>query len=97
MEIREEVMTEEEQMPEAKEGGIDIEVLAEIVATKVVEMLNAPAEKKAEETTEEETTEEETKPEVEEETETEAQTEEEEETENRAIDYSAFESRLAKL
>lgn len=110
MEIREEVMTEETEETEVAEEvaqGIDIEQLAEVVAKKVVEMLNAPAEEKAEETEEtteeEETAEEETTEEVaeeeeaEEETETEEQTEVEEETENRAIDYSAFEDRLAKL
>lgn len=111
MEIREDVINEEEQT-EAVTEGIDIDQLAEIVAKKVVEMLNAPVEEKAEEeteeTTEEETTEEETTEEVaeeekaEEETETEEQTEEEsteeeEETEERSIDYSAFEARLANL
>ena len=113
MEIREEVMTEEVQTEEeqTESQGIDMEKLAEMVANKVVEMLSAPAEEKAEEeviteeeTETEETPAEETEEEVatEEETETEVQTEEEtteeeEETENRAIDYSAFENRLAKL
>ena len=104
MEIREEVMTEEEQ---TETQGIDIEQLAVVVATKVVEMLNAPAEEKAEEeeteeeeAIEEETPAEETEEKVEEETETEETeevAEEEEETENRAIDYSAFEQRIADL
>lgn len=111
MEIREEVMTDTEQTanPEGgkPEGGIDIEQLAEIVAKKVVEMMSAPVEEKAEdpEETEEETTEStevETETETTEsttestETETEEETEEEK-TEARAIDYSAFEARLAKL
>lgn len=105
MEIREDAIDEEEQTEEVKEG-IDIDQLAEIVARKVVEMLNAPAEEKAEEpeeTTEEETTEEVTEeeqtaeePETEEQTEEES-TEEEEETEERSVDYSAFEQRLANL
>lgn len=106
MEIREEVLNEEETQVEETveeqkaEEGIDIEQLAEIVATKVVEMLQT--EQKAEEETEaeteveEETTEEEAEVETEE-TETEEQTEEEEETENRAIDYSSFEERLNAL
>jgi HK97 family phage prohead protease len=104
MAIREEILNEEEVQEEVQEAeqSIDIEALADIVANKVVAMLT---EQKAEETeeevqeeevqaeTEEETAEtEETETEVEEET-----TEEEEETENRAIDYSVFESRLANL
>lgn len=107
MEIREEVLTEEEQTEEVKEG-IDIEQLADIVAKKVVEMMKAPAvetmaeEETETEETEEETTEEVTETEAEEEVETEEQTEEEsteedEETEARAIDYSAFEKRLEEL
>ena len=102
MAIREEVLNEEvvEEVVEEEAQSIDIEALADIVANKVVAMLT---EQKAEETeVQEETTEEETaeETEVEEETETEVAeetTEEEEETENRAIDYSAFESRLANL
>lgn len=104
MEVREEVLNEEvveEEVQEA-EQSIDIEALADIVANKVVAMLT---EQKAEEETEvEEEVQEETETEEEtaetEETETEVveeTTEEEEETENRAIDYSAFESRLANL
>lgn len=88
MEIREEVLTEKEQTPEEKEGFVDIEQLAEIVANKVVSMLNAPVEEKAEEETAEEETVE---------TEAEEQAEEEEEAEKRAIDYSAYEERIAKL
>ena len=87
MEIREETFNEETQ-EEANEG-IDIEQLAEIVANKVVQML---AEQKAEEEPEEETTEEETTEE-----EPEEETEVEPEEENRAIDYSAFENRIANL
>lgn len=102
MEVREEVLNEEvvgEEVQEA-EQSIDIEALADIVANKVVAMLTeqkaeeeTEVEEEVQEETEEETAEtEETETEVEEET-----TEEEEETENRAIDYSAFESRLANL
>ena len=99
MEVREEVLNEEEVQEETQ--SIDIEQLADIVANKVVAMLT---EQKAEETEEE--VQEETETETEEETaeteETETEvveetTEEEEETENRAVDYSAFESRLANL
>lgn len=101
METREEIPNEEEN----KEGNeaIDIEQLAELVAQKVFEKLNAPVEEKAEEEeTTEEKPEEETEEKAEEQTteeeaEAEEQTEEEEETEERAIDYSAFENRLAKL
>lgn len=100
MEVREEILNEEEvqEVVEEETQSIDIEALAEIVANKVVAMLT---EQKAEETEEEvqEETEEETA--ETEETETEEvpteETEEEEETENRCIDYSAFESRLANL
>jgi HK97 family phage prohead protease len=96
MEVREEVLNEEQAQEEVQ--GIDIEQLAEIVANKVVLMLT---EQKAEETEEEvqEETEEETAETEETETEVETgeeqeTTEEEEETENRAIDYSSFEERL---
>lgn len=102
MAIREDIPKEEE----TKEGNaIDIEQLAELVAQKVFEKLNteekAEEEEITEETTEETTDEETEEKAVEEEAETEEQTEEapeeEEETENRAIDYSAFEKRLANL
>lgn len=102
MEIREE-MTNEAEQREEKPEGINIDQLADVVAKKVVNMLNASAEGRAEEA--EETTEGKTAEEVaeeekaEEETETEYTEEEkpEEETENRSIDYSAFENRLANL
>ena len=98
MEIRDEVNTEEEQTEEKRTTeGVDIDKLAEIVATKVVGMLK---EERAEENTEEETPEEEeteTEEQTEEEETEKESTEEEEETENRAIDYSAFENRLAEL
>ena len=69
---------------------VDIEQLAELVADKVLEKLNASkTEARAEEQPEE-------NKEAEEEPETEA-TEEAEATEERAIDYSSFEERLAKL
>ena len=106
MSIREEVLNEEVVEEEVQEEtqSIDIEALADIVANKVVAMLTEQkAEETEEEVQEEPETEEETAEEVEEETETEGEpdaeeeTEEEEETENRAIDYSAFESRLANL
>ena len=83
-----------------------MELFANKVAEKVVEMLKAEnteeTRTETEEETEvvEETTTEETEVETEE-TETEGtqeeQTEEEEETETRAIDYSAFEQRIAEL
>jgi HK97 family phage prohead protease len=107
--LNEEEVQEEVQEEEVKEEtqSIDIEALAEIVANKVVAMLT---EQKAEET-EEEVQEEEVQEETEEETaeteeteteekadaEAEEEVEEEEETENRAIDYSAFENRIANL
>ena len=66
---------------------VDVEHLAELVADKVMERLNASkTDERAEETEENK--------DAEEKTET---TEETEATENRAIDYSSFEERLAKL
>ena len=87
---------------EANEKKMDL--FANLVANKVVEMLkagnNEEARAETEEETEvvaEETTEEETEVEKEE-TETEVtETEVEEETENRAIDYTSFEERLNAL
>lgn len=66
------------------DDALDIEQLADIVANKVIEKLKVDA--RAEE-----------KKTVEEPAEENTVTEETEETENRAIDYSAFEERLAKL
>ena len=63
---------------------VDVEHLAELVANKVMERLNA---NKADERTES----------TEENKEAEASEETTEETESRAIDYSSFEERLAKL
>jgi HK97 family phage prohead protease len=60
----------------------EIEYFADIVAKKVVEKLNPPIQVNVAENREEET---------------EAKTVEGEATENRSIDYSAFEERLAKL
>lgn len=108
MEIRDEVQTEETEVQteeaeteteERTEQGVDIEQLAEIVANKVVGMLK---EERAEENAEVETevTEVQTEEKAEEETEaeeSEEQTEEEAEPENRAIDYSALEQRIAEL
>lgn len=72
------------------EETVDIEQLADLVADKVIEKLN-----KREETAEETVTEETVEETVEE---TEETTEETvEETEERAIDYSSFEERIAKL
>ena len=65
---------------------VDIEQLAELVADRVIEKLN-----KREETVTEETTE---TVEIVEETE---ETQETQETEERAIDYSSFEERIAKI
>jgi HK97 family phage prohead protease len=104
MEVRAEVIdkeeqTEEEQTKEVKEG-LDIEQLAEIVAQKVVKMLNTPTEEKAEEEpeeTEEETTDEVTEEEKAEEEPEEESSEAEEDTEDRAIDYSSFENRFNAL
>lgn len=80
MEIRENIADE----------TVDIEKLADLVADRVIERLNAPkADERAEtpiENTETEATEETT-----------AETEETTATEERAIDYSSFEERLAKL
>ena len=74
MEIRENIAEE----------TVDIEKLADLVADRVIERLNAPkADERAEEPPEENTK-------------TEA-TEETSVTEERAIDYSSFEERLAKL
>ena len=74
MEIRENIADE----------TVDIEKLADLVADRVIERLNAPkADERAEEPPEENTK-------------TEA-TEETSVTEERAIDYSSFEERLAKL
>ena len=71
------------------DGTVDIEGLAELVANKVIERLNANKAVERAEPTEETT---ETEESAEETTENET-----EETENRAIDYSSFEERLAKL
>ena len=112
VEIRAENFTEEqtEEQTENTAGkeSINLDELATLVAQKVIEALKT--EEKAEEETEKETTEETTEEETSEETtaETEEQTEEtteettegdetEKEEENRSIDYSAFEDRLAKL
>ena len=99
MEIREEVLNEEvektEVQEEKREQSIDYDKMAEIVAEKVVAMLE---ERKAEETKEEvqeETTEEETA--ETEETETEEVEETTEEEEQRAVDYTSFEERLNAL
>ena len=89
--------TEGTEKPTAEnEQKISIDELASLVAAKVIEALKT--EEKAEEETEEQT-EEQTETEAEEQTETETDTETEEQTEeeNRSIDYSAFERRLAEL
>ena len=66
---------------------VDIELLAELVADKVMEKLNtSKTEPRAEE-----------QPEENKEAEATEETEEAEATEERAIDYSSFEERLAKL
>lgn len=98
MEIREEVV-EEEVVQEKRTVEVNIDELADLVANKVFEKLNS-TDKRAEEEVEETEVEEETETEVEktEEEQTETETEEEPtEEEERAIDYSDFESRLAKL
>ena len=78
----------------AEEEAMDIEQLAEMVANRVLEKLNASkTDERAEQLTEE------TETEATEETaeETETVTEETQETEERTVDYSSFEERLAKL
>jgi HK97 family phage prohead protease len=81
MEIRQNVGDDEEN------SSLNIDELADIVASKVIEKLNAQ-EKRAEETEETEVTEENTVTE---------ETQETKETEERTVDYSSFEERLAKL
>ena len=103
VEIRADEFTNEEQTEEKQ--TISIDELATLVASKVIEALKT--ESKAEEQTEEPQTEEPEEPQTEETTEeqtegTEEQTEEtteqtEEQTEDRAIDYSSWEARLAKI
>lgn len=96
VEIRADAFTEEqteETAIEKEERSINIDKLATMVASKVIEALKT--EEKTEERTEETTeTEEQTEEKVEEITE--EQTEETAE-ENRSIDYSAFEERLSKI
>lgn len=93
-----ETRSEDGSMLEIRENvadeTVDVEHLAELVAEKVLAKLNK-ANERAEETTEtEEVTEEATETAETEET---KETEETEATEERAIDYSSFEERLAKL
>jgi len=109
VEIRADAFAEEQETaPAENEQKISIDELATLVANKVIEALKT--EEKADEETEEsteETTEEQTEETTEADTEekadeatenepTEEQTEATEE-ENRSIDYSAFEDRLARL
>ena len=90
-----ETRSEDGSMLEIRENvadeTVDVEHLAELVAEKVLAKLNK-ANERAEETTETEEATEEVTEEATEETEA-----TEEATENRAIDYSSFEERLAKL
>ena len=100
VEIRADAFTEgEENAPAESEQKISIEELASLVASKVIEALKA--ENKADEGTETEPTaepetDEQTDENAEEPTEVEKEPETEEE-ENRSIDYSAFEKRLADI
>ena len=71
-----------------EDDTVDIERLAELVADRVIEKLKTPKE---------EARVEETKPEENTETEATEETTEAEATEERAIDYSEFEERLAKI
>lgn len=89
MEVRENEMVEEEKQTENVQATteVDIEMLAEVVARKVVEMLQASTDTKAEGN----------EPETEEPKAEDEKTEEEEKPEDRAIDYSTFESRIANL
>lgn len=87
-----ETRSEDGAMMEVREniddGTVDIEQLAELVAERVIAKLATTTEaKRAEEDQPEET----------EETEVTEETQETEETEERAIDYSAYEERIAKL
>ena len=94
--VDESVQTEEQ----TNEQTINIDDLAALVASKVIEALKAEskAEDEAEETqTEEQTEETETQTEEASEEQTEEQTEDEPGEENRAIDYSSWEARLAKI
>ena len=100
VEIRADEFTKDEQTEGAQ--TISVDELASLVASKVIEALKA--ENKAEEPTEDAPTDnaptEDTQTEeTTEETQTEEQTEEQTESneENRAIDYSSFEERLAKI
>ena len=85
IETRSEDETPLEIRENVAEETVDIELLAELVAVKVMEKINK-TEARAEEQPEENKEAEETK-----------ETEETEAPEKRAIDYSAFEERLAKL
>ena len=97
----------EDFVGESNEPKISIEELAEMVASKVIEALKVeekaeetPEETPEEEQTEEPVTEEQTEEPVEEdkpEENNESQEAEKPEEEERAIDYSSFESRFAKL
>lgn len=85
IETRSEDETPLEIRENVAEETVDIELLAELVAVKVMEKINK-TEARAEEQPEENKEAEETK-----------ETEETEAPEKRAIDYSAFEERLARL
>ena len=89
MEIREN--TTEEQTAEVRVEGVDIDALAEVVANKVAEKVKITFEEVREHSVEEEVTEEET---AEEET---AKEDIEVVEEERCIDYSAFEQRIANI
>ena len=111
VEIRADAFAEEqENTPETQEQKISIEELATLVASKVIEALKT--EEKADEETEEQPTEGDEQPTEEQSADTEEQTEQAEEEpteeqpteteetveeENRSLDYSAFEQRLAQL
>ena len=99
VEIRADEFTSEEQTEEQTEAKqtINIEELATLVASKVIEALNT--ESKAEEQTEETQTETTETQAEETETQTDETNEQQDEQteENRAIDYSSWEERLAKI
>lgn len=98
VEIRADAFTNEQTEEQTEENkNISIDELANLVAAKVIEALKT--EEKANEETTEEQTEEQTEETAEEtvEEQTEETTEETTEEENRSIDYSAFEKRLAKV
>ena len=88
-----EAVEEQHKHIDAEKKQKELEYFADLVAQKVIEKLNAPTE----ENRTEEPPEENTETVATEETTVTEETQETEETEERAIDYSAYEERLAKI